>query len=138
MEELGDWTYIVIIIVAAVASLINSARKKSQQAAANNKVEPPEIISKQSEINDVWDDYIPRAEPKPVVAMPQNLPSKIIKTKQNKQYLNFNQEGQPALQVVESKPLEVDIETASISIDDIPENVDDWRKAFIYNEIFSR
>ena len=139
MEEIGDWIYILVLIIAGVASVFNSARKKAQQAA--DKVEPREIIIPKSEIEDVWDDYIPRAEPKPVVAIPPKPQSRkaiLSETKQNKQYSHFNQEGQPALQIVESKPMSLDDDTASITIDDMPGNVDDWRKAFIYNEIFSR
>jgi len=137
MEEFGDWIYFLVIIIAGVASLISSTRKKAQQAAGQNK--PREIITKKSDREDIWDDYIPKAEPVAAVQpVPQPLKSHPSVTKQNKQYFSIYQEGQPALQMEESKPLEIEDNLASITIDDLPENTDDWRKAFIYNEIFNR
>ena len=139
MEEFGDWIYFLVIIIAGVASLISSTRKKAQQVAEQNK--PREIITKKSDRDDVWDDFIPKLETKPVEMIQpkvQSLQSHPTFTKQNKQYFSIYQEGQPALQKEESKPLEIEDNLAYITIDDLPENTDDWRKAFIYNEIFNR
>ena len=129
MEEFGDWIYFLVIIIAGVASLISSTRKKAQQIASQNK--PREIITKNSDSEDIWDDFIPEPEKKPVPSHPSF-------TKQNKQYYSIYQEGQPALQREESKQLEIEDNLASITLDDLPGNTDDWRKAFIYNEIFNR
>ena len=139
MEEFGDWIYFLVIIIAGVASLINSTRKKAQQAANQNK--PREVITNKSDMEDIWDDYIPKMENKPLVAAQpkaRSVQSHPAFTKQNKQYFSIYQEGQPALQREESKTLEIDDYLTSITIEDMPDNVDDWRKAFIYNEIFNR
>ena len=138
MEEFGDWIYFLVIIIAGVASLISSTRKKAQQAAGQNK--PREIITNKSDREVIWDDYFPQTENKAeevILPKSQSLQS-YAATKQNKQYFNFYQEGQPALQREESKPLEIEDNLATITIDDLPANTDDWRKAFIYNEIFNR
>jgi len=139
MEEFGDWIYFLVIIVAGVASLISSTRKKAQQAAGQSQ--PREIITNKSEKDDFWDDYIPKAETKPVGKIqPKSQPQPFhpSATKQNKQYFSIYQEGQPVFEREESKPLEIDDIHAAITIDDLPENTNDWRKAFIYNEIFNR
>ena len=138
MEEFGDWIYFLVIIVAGVASLISSTRKKAQQAAG--QPQPRQIITTQSDKDDVWDDYFPKAEIKPAAAtqpVPQPRQSTPSVTKQNKQYYTFAHEGQAALQR-EEPVVNTEDNLASMTIEDLPENVDDWRKAFIYNEIFSR
>ena len=139
MEEFGDWIYLLVIIIAGVTSLISSTRKKARQAA--EQPQPRQVITTQNDEDDVWDDYIPKAEKKPVVPIqpkqPARRPDPFV-TKQNTQYYTFDQEGQPALPMEESKLLEIDDDLAVFTVEDLPENVDDWRKAFIYNEIFSR
>ena len=138
MEEFGDWIYFLVIIIAGVSSLIGSTRKKAKQVAEQKQ--PREIITVNNENDDYWDDFIPKAEKETVVnvipkqkAKPVYKPAKSQKTP----LLDILQEGQSSLQFSETL-LVADDEYSSITIDDLPDNTDEWRKAFIYNEIFNR
>jgi len=133
MEEFGDWIYIIVIVVAGIASFVSSMRKKAQQAEAQNQQR--EIITTGNDMDDVWDDFIPRAEKAPVKTVkPKHSPF----DKQKKQYQTLFDEGHADFQNEETKPIDtVEMQTL-ITIDDLPAEVDEWRKAFVYQEIFSR
>ena len=138
MEEFGDWIYILLLVVAGIASLISSMRKKTQQAAEQKQ--PPEISINQEE--DVDDPWIPIRETKPV-SKPQfkrqaHQSDPKIDNKSKQFHSSIFQEGQPALQPEEIASIENEEEFSPLTIDLIPEEADEWRKAFIYNEIFSR
>ena len=136
MEEFGDWIYIIIIIIAAVSSLIGSIRKKTQQAAQQNL--PREIVTNDGSPEDFWDDYIPRAETKPVSAIPQKPPVRPSGSSIDKKYFDLFQEREVAFGMETSKTFEVVESQGLITTDDLPADIDEWRKAFVYNEIFSR
>ena len=149
MEEFGDWIYILIIAIAGIFSLIGSTRKKARQMAEANQQQQPqqprEIVTDNSGGGGFWDDFIPKAEEKPVMAGKKKRdasPSYSSSGKQNKPFLNRFQEGHPALimeTMEESSPISAaEEEYASITIDDIPKEANEWRTVFIYNEIFSR
>jgi DNA-directed RNA polymerase subunit F len=149
MAEFGDWIYILIIAIAGIFSLIGSTRKKARQMAEANQQQQPqqprEIIADPGSEGGFWDDFIPKAEEKPVMAGKKKRdvsPSYSSSGKQNKPFLNRFQEGHPsrALETVEeSSPINAaEEEYASITIDDIPKEANEWRTVFIYNEIFSR
>ena len=136
MEEFGDWIYILVIIIAGIASLISSMRKKSQQVTEGNR--PREIILKNDDEEEVW---MPNPEKKPVIlpsSKRQVHRSYQTVAEQIKQSFNSYQEGQPALQTEETGQIELEEEYTSLSVDLTPEDTGEWRKAFIYNEIFSR
>ena len=142
MEEFGDWIYILIIAVVGVTSLIGSMRKKARQMAEVNN--PREITTNDNDDTNLWDDFIPPAEKKPVTISPQkkDIPSFYTSTgKKNKPFLNSYIEGHPAIlaeSTEEIGQMSASDEHASITLEDIPREANEWRKVFIYNEIFSR
>ena len=140
MEEFGDWIYILIIVIAGISSLISSARKKAREAAELNK--PREVIVKSDREDDFWGSLMQQTEVKPAVSGNQpKRPSKktfLPVDKQTQTFLDRYQEGQPAIQLTETGQIEPLEEPALFAVDDIPENTGEWRKAFIYNEIFAR
>jgi hypothetical protein len=139
MEEFGDWIYLIVIIIVGITSLISSTRKKARQLAEQNQ--PREIITDQSGEGDLWRELTQQAEKKPEVkiqpkrqAQPLKPPTKDYHTP----FLNIYQEGQSSIEATEIQSAVDDEEYATLTVDDLPDNTDEWRKAFIYNEIFSR
>ena len=138
MDEFGDWIYIIIIIIAGVASMISSTRKKARQSAEQNK--PREIITNDRENVDIWDDFIPQAEKKPVenIKLKQQAKQVISPVKNyHTPFLDIFNEGQSSVQYTDI-PSVSEEEYVSLTVDDLPDNTDEWRKALIYNEIFNR
>ena len=135
MEEIGDWLYIIVIIIAGIASFISSMRKKTQQTSVQNS---PREISMDAEEDDFWNEHMPQREVKPVFAVQPISRSFQTVDQQYKKYVNVFQEGQPVQPSEE--PLLVDTveEYPVITISDLPSDTDDWRKAFVYKEIFNR
>ena len=140
MEEFGDWIYILVIVIAGVSSLISSMRKKTREAAELNK--PREVIVKSDREDDFWGSLTQQTEVKPTVSGNQpKRPSKkpfLSVEKQTQTFLDMYQEGQPAIRLTETEIAEPLEGQALFTVDDIPENIGEWRKAFIYNEIFAR
>jgi len=142
MEEFGDWIYILLIIIVGVSSLIGSVRKKARQMADTNQ--PREINTENSDEDNFWGDFIPPAEKKPVPISNRKKDTPRSYTSLGKQYKSFldsRLEGQTAIAVNpldESEALNAVEENVSISVEDIPKEAGEWRKVFIYNEIFSR
>ncbi len=131
MEEFGDWIYIIIIVIAGIASFFSSMRKKAQQAEVQNQQR--DIITNRRDDVDEWDDYIPKAEKIPANAV-------LLKQQTRKPYqsIDMYQEAIPAFAMEEPRTMETDERQTLITIEDLPADVDDWRKAFVYQEIFNR
>ena len=142
MEEFGDWIYILVIVIAGVSSMISSMRKKARQDAEANK--PREIINDNNSEDNFWDVLTPQPEKKPVIKSykRRDMPlSSITFGKQKKSFLDNYLEGQSAIDIEapdESETLNAVEDYASITVEDIPRDAGEWRKVFIYNEIFSR
>ena len=159
MENIGDWLYVVIIIIAAVSSIFSSIRKKSkqvstqsqqtgqsQQSGHTQQTHPREIFRGDVFDDDFWGDntstqQVPEKKPVPVV-------QQISKAKQSYQSspkqsdFSFNKilEGQSAISKNKMDSIFADNEEeyASISLEDLPSETEEWRKALVYNEIFNR
>ena len=141
MEEFGDWIYILVIVIAGVSSLISSMRKKTREAAEQNK--PREVIVKNDREDDFWGSPTQQTTARPATSGNQpKRPSKknfLPVEKQSQTFLDMYQEGQSAIQsTMETEVAETFENQALFAVDDIPENIGEWRKAFIYNEIFAR
>ena len=118
MENIGDWLYIIILIIAGISSLISSISKKKQ---ATVQQPPREIITE----GDSDYDY-------------QFQPEATFHTERpNKKYISKQQEKPFATTKAEPPITEVE-EVPSITLEDLPSDTNEWRKAFIYNEIFER
>jgi len=135
MEEIGDWIYIVVIVIAGIASFISSMRKKTQQAAEQNR---PREISSHPEEEDFWNEHTPPREVKPVFTVHPTPRSFQTVDQQNKKYADIFQEGHFVLQKEEPMLIDSVEEYPAITISDLPSETEDWRKAFVFNEIFHR
>ena len=156
MEEFGDWIYILVIVIAAVSSIISSMRKKAQQAAELNK--PREVIVNSGEKDDYWGDLSKKTETEPddfwgeltgntakkPAVKSQPKPKQPVKKsytpigKPITSFLDSYLEGQTAITTNEIATIEAIEEHVAFSVKDLPDDTDEWRKAFIYNEIFAR
>ena len=139
MEEFGDWIYIIVIIIAGVASLINSTRKKARQLAEQNQ--PREIITSTNDADDFWGELAPQPERQPVIkAQPkrQEKPVYVSLKDYKTPFLDIDQEGQSSIDMTETLMTDMVEDYGYTAVDNLPGNPDEWRKAFIYNEIFSR
>ena len=139
MEEFGDWIYIIVIIIAGVASLINATRKKARQIAEQNR--PREIITTTNDEDDFWGELVPQTEQKPVIKVEpkrQEKPAYVSLKDSRTPFLNIHQEGQPSIELNDTVTTDIVEDYEIITVDELPGNPDEWRKAFIYNEIFSR
>ena len=138
MENIGDWLYIIILIIAGISSVISSARKKARQASEQSM--PREIITDNTfdDDNDPW-DYQTTEEPAPFI-QPQTKQVHRSAPKQSKYNFNKSQEGQSAIVRNDTDSLFTHAEEVHvpIAIEDLSENTEEWRKAFIYSEIFTR
>jgi len=142
MEEFGEWIYILFIIIAVISSVISSMRKKAQQAAEKNR--PREIITTSNSEDDFWDVPTPQQEipPKPMIRVKPKREVQFAHSsfeKQNKPYFDIHQEGVSALNWENPETVAtIDEEYETVTVDELQNNPDEWRKAFIYNEIFNR
>lgn len=159
MEEYGDWLYLIIIIIAGISSLIGATNKKNKEAAERKKSR--EIITEKEDdwenkesYDDAWyddtrhdDREIPQSvlpERQPTYVERQAIVTPDIHTPhipsnnsqfyetQKKDYSMFKKE-------IEHTPpfaLYAEDDNIPITLEDLPENTDEWRKAFVYNEIF--
>ena len=145
MENIGDWLYVIIIIVAAVSSIFGSIRKKAQQTKAmpqhttrttqTTQAQPREIFRGDTFDDDFWGPEKPAVMQQPKTKQPPH-------TTQKQNIFNFQsaKEGQKSIEHfnMDSTSADNEEEFASITIEDLPSNTEDWRKAFIFNEIISR
>ena len=150
MENIGDWIYVIILIIAGISSILSAFRKKSQeistqtqqdrqpQQAQQQQAQPPrEIIKGDVFDDDFWGDQTKKLPEKPVPSV-KTQP----KAKQTSQvdYRIFQiNEGQSSLPK-EDNPIFADnqVESALITLEDLPSETEEWRKALIYNEILNR
>ena len=140
MEEIGDWIYILVIIIAGVASLISSTRKKARQMAGQNQ-QPRKVTTDQNEEEDFRGVFTSQTEMKPEHKAHSNQQAKpAFSTVKNYHtpFFDIHQGRQTSMQATEAQSAVAVEGYATISVDDLPDNTDEWRKAFIYNEIFSR
>ena len=140
MENLGDLLYVLIIIVVAIVSVVKSFQKKQQQAAEMQLPQPVE--TQDWDEKELWDyreegqrailpEVIP--EPVPVYQSPK-------KPAQGKRMYGI-QPGYVSSSSIKytDTPMEsVDDDHAAVTLEDLPHDTNEWRKAFIYNEIFQK
>ena len=137
MEEFGDWIYIILIIIAGVASLVNSTRKKARQLEEQNR-QPRPVITDQSDNDDFWGTVSSQTETQPEIPVPSRQSVRQEYTSIKRSFLNIEQEAQSAIQATDMQTADIENEYSAITVEDMPNDTDEWRKAFIYNEIFSR
>jgi hypothetical protein len=131
MEEFSDWLYWIIIIIAGLGSIIGSINKKMKQAGEDRQ---PHDVVKEEWVD--WDDTppaVPEKQPVPDLLAQRkaafNYGTLSQKTKQADDYSIFRKEAAPVY---------VDDDVEPVCIDDAPAGAEEWRKAFIYSEIFNR
>ena len=145
MENIGDWLYVIIIAIAGIGSIISSVRKKAQQAQQqeSQQTKPREIITEDTFDDDFWGNettkqYVPENKPIPTV---QSQFYSLQSTPERTDYqYNKKQEGAQSFthNHLETVFADNEEEKSLITLEDLPADIDDWRKAFIHNEIFNR
>ena len=147
MENIGDWLYVLVLIIAGISSIINSIHKKSRQASEQSRqTQPREIVTDDTFDDDFWGEItnqLPVPESQPSRAVQPKLQTQPIfqpATKQSKYRFDKTQEGQRSISSINTDCAFADNEEehASITLEDLPSNTEEWRKAFIHNEIFNR
>jgi hypothetical protein len=68
---------------------------------------------------------------------------RVVKTTQKTVYKSIDEmsaanEGISALNPIEIGMTDIEEDTGGFSLEDIPNNAQEWRKVFVYNEIFDR
>jgi hypothetical protein len=161
MEEFNDWLYWLIIIIAGISSIIGSINKKNKQEA--EKRQSREIITEDRE--DVFEDSDETETKQPVIperqsVFPERQP--VFSERQStvsgrrpgiaqdlhvrqKSYFDHKTPGRKPgygssfeKDTAENAALYTTDDNAAITLEDLPANTEEWRKAFIYNEIFKR
>ena len=119
MENIGDWIYVVILIIAGISSIFNALKKKNKEAA--EQPQHHEVFT-ESENND---DY-PFQTPYYSEIKPKKPTEKVY-------------EKLHSMTQTETENIQLEIENSpTITLEDLPSDTDDWRKAFVYKEIFER
>jgi hypothetical protein len=147
MEDIGDYIYYIFIAIAVIASLFGKSKKKTVPRNPNPTETAP------SDWGEVFGELFgtekpqPQPQPQPVLrsATPPVAKPKTV-TKKNA-YKPISQlideivttsEGMRAIKSAETETLDMEKDTAGFSLDDIPNEAGEWRKVFVYNEIFNR
>ena len=133
MEEFGDWIYIIVIIVAGIVSLIGSARKKAHQAVGQNQQNrqpSPEINTNPDDGDDFWGTLTQQTVTEPERKAKPVQKAKPPRITDGDYHTIFDT---PEMQVTD-----MDEGNVALTVNDLPDNADEWRKAFVYNEIFNR
>ncbi|MDR2149025.1 MAG: hypothetical protein LBE91_21500 [Tannerella sp.] len=148
MEDLGNYIYVIVIVIAALSGLLGKSKKK--QPATTQK---PQQQSPPSEWEDVLGELFgtpkskPQTQPQPVsrpvsptVTKPQmQAPKSAYKPiYQSIDEIRPPEEGVRAIETKETNILDMEEDMTGLSLDDIPNEAEDWRKVFVYNEIFNR
>jgi len=136
MENIGDWLYVVILIIAGVSSLFGSLVKKKNPA------------EQQRPVRDIFEEIlIPQpveTEVETVPKRPKAVSSKRFKSSKSPVFPEYQSletgEAYSSImpKVSEKTPVAVEEEYQVFTAEDLPSDVDEWRKALIYNEIFNR
>jgi hypothetical protein len=131
----------VIIIIAAISSIIGSINKKNKQVT--RKRQPREINTEDWEDKDPWNDHTETQQP--VFREKQSAANSLL-TQQtiNPEYRQFNKNKKVEKDYATFKRetistfLNIEENNTAITLEDMPTNTEEWRKAFIYSEIFKR
>ena len=143
MEEFGDWIYVIILVIAGISSIISSfkknAKQKAEEAQTQQKPQQREVIRGDVFDDDFWGDGTQSQVPQKVKPVP------VVKAKyqpigQQPYGFNHHQEGVTSFKPEkdESILLETEEVYTTVTLEDLPKDTDDWRKALVYNEIINR
>lgn len=155
MEGFGDWLYVIIIIIAGISSLIGLINKKNKQAAERERSR--EISTEEWEEWEEWEERedkdtryndTPQTVRQPVSSGRQatfsqrRAAASPDSRKRQGAYVNYNsfdgkQKNYPGVGN-ETDPPYTEDDILPITVENLPADTDEWRKAFVYNEIFKR
>ena len=157
MENIGDWLYVVILIIAAISSIFSSVRKKAKQASTETRQsgqqgQTPQTQQREIFKGDVFDDdywgessanqQLPEVKVAPVVQQSPRKPMQPSGTTPKYSDYNYNKlfEGQSGIanKNFDFTFADNEEEHASITLEDLPSESEEWRKALVYNEIINR
>ena len=147
MENIGDWIYVIVLIVVGISSVIGSARKKAKQTQEqeSHQTKPREIVVDDTFDDDFWGDMTKKQnDPEKIIIptiQPQLQKQQSYKSEPKQAGYSFNksQEGVQTLTTnINTIFADNEEENALITLEDLPSDIDDWRKAFVHNEILNR
>ena len=141
MENIGDWLYVIVLIVVGISSMLSSASKKAKQkaekAAQPQKVPTGDVFDDEFWGNEGTGNTQPAQINQP--QMNTNQPYR-HEVKQKTSYFTGQREGISTIpnKNMEQTIMDIENESTPITLEDLPRNTEDWRKAFVYNEILNR
>jgi hypothetical protein len=147
VENINDYIYYIIVAIAVIASFLGKSKKKT----VSRNPGPTETAPQ--DWGDVFGELFgtekpePQPQPQPAIR-PVNQPvaspekrmsqpvhnpaiSSIGKLMADKERIKIIHQTEIAFADVEEN-------TGGLSLDDIPNDAEEWRKVFVYNEIFRR
>jgi hypothetical protein len=146
MKDFGieNYFYLILLVIAAVSGLLGKSRKTP----------PPQNKPKDAVPQD-WEDVFgelfgkEKPQPKPVVFQTSKSESqKTVKSKIETQKpvyqpiiadrMTAASEGMRTIKDVETEMIDIEEDSGGFSLNDIPDNAEEWRKMIVYNEIFNR
>jgi hypothetical protein len=133
-DFINDWLYIIVIAVVAIGSFFG---KKNKDKGAQNKQDTPPP-------QDWWSEIFgeKKPEPEPVKRPAQNIESKPKPAYQGinpvDMFMNPENEGVRSIETFENEAGHHEEKNIGFALDDMPKDLEQWRKALIYNEIFNR
>ena len=151
MEEFGDWFYLIIIIIAGISSLIGSIGKKNKRAEEHR---PAREVVAEEWVD--WEEHGDRDVPQPVSAgrqadtretggkatFPRKHQADVPAQQRTFAYRSADAKSDNRYSIFKKDatdtPPQIDDDAAPITAANLPSNTDEWRKAFIYHEIFQR
>ena len=143
MENLGDLLYVLIIIIVAITSIVKAFKKRQQQAVEMQQPQQPRpVVTTDREEKDPWEYWeegqraiLPEAIPEPVpVRQSMKKPLQANKTFRIKQ----DYVSSPTIAYTDTPMSSVAEDYAAVTLEDLPHEPAEWRKAFVYNVIFQK
>ncbi len=128
MDGIGDYLYIIFVVIAIISSLFKP--KKKRPATTNTE---PERFPDEWERN-IFEELEKPKRNEPVVPIKQR---EIKKAEPSKKPFMQTSKKQTVNLPTEKTEIETN-EEVNITLEDMPSDINQWRKAFIHNEIFKR
>ena len=129
-ENIGDWLYLIVLVIAGISSAFGSGRKKRQQQTRSSQ---PNADSRPTE-REIWQPTPPTETNTAAYKPVYETIAQSIRHDTRKDIKTVEATIKPAF--IPQKNFDED--HFVFSANDLPKDTDEWRKAFIYNEIFKR
>jgi len=136
MDSIGDWIYVLFLIIAGVASMIGSINKKKLQG------QPRQTPPQEEMMTEILQEMTQEAAPVRRRRRPAQQPLEVKPEKHqfgNYQTLEAGEAYSSYMTKDAATPSPIEVEEQTVfTLEDLPSETDDWRKAFIYSEILQQ